>query len=192
MDTLNSLKYLFKNIGLGLCFLFMSLAKIYLFLLFIVNLANLFGTKHWKSETTLIESITTYPTLYTISYPHVDTDLVPYVMFAEQLIEKKINYSVVFGDLTYPNIGLCINIPGIYTEITIDKDFWYGNTCYYAKEEVFLHEVGHCSLYRLHDKSVMFGQYTYSPASIMTPNAFGCTDHYKKNRQHFLRELVSK
>lgn len=186
------LKSLVKRIGLGYFLLFCFVAKIYLFLLLIVNLANLVGTKYWISEIKPIEIPASHPSLFILSYPNVDKDLVPYVMFAEQLIEQKINYPVNFGKLSGSVVGLCINVPGIYTKIIIDENFWRKPSCYHAKEEVLLHEVGHCSLLRFHDKSLIFGKYTYGPSSIMYPNAFGCTNHYKDNRQHFLKELISK
>ena len=172
MDTV---KGMFKRIGFGYLCLGIMILKVYLTLMLLSFLISCTSVRYTLSD----------------RETYIDKEFIPYTTYFEEISGKRVDYPVRMGDLTYPTIGRCINIPGIYVKVTIDRDFWIRSRYdYYLREEVLLHEFGHCSLYRLHDKSMIPGFHTYGPGSLMYPTTFGDTEHYRINRDLLIRWLI--
>ena len=88
----------------------------------------------------------------------------------ESIFDVEVDYSVVFGSLERPRIGLCskhyVGKKVTGREIIIDKDFWDTAT-YWEKMSIVFHEAGHCSLDLLHFEGYIEG--SSCPISVMNP-----------------------
>ena len=86
---------------------------------------------------------------------YIDGELLPYVLWFEEMTGLMVDYPVELGDsLSFRKkrkdgrkvLGYCMPFPGFFKHILISEK-WWKNASYYAKEELVLHELGHCSLY---------------------------------------------
>lgn len=119
---------------------------------------------------------------------HIDPEFKPYIDLFESISGRKVNMSVVLGDIPIMYDGTCI---GEY-KIVIQRSYWFDpNTTYNNKEEVILHELGHCILHRNHVLTIgPVGYFTFVPLSIMYPFSFGSESYYEINKQYYYKELV--
>lgn len=59
-------------------------------------------------------------------------------------------YKIYIGDGT---IGTCVHVPGVFTEININIEYWFSPyITNLDREALIFHELGHCALGRLHTR----------------------------------------
>jgi hypothetical protein len=99
-----------------------------------------------------------------------------------------------FEDITCPNkdkdklcvVGLChSDILGEIRDITIDRQEWK-NASYLSREQLLMHEFGHCVLGRSHKDDV--DPKTKRPLSIMTPDTIS-DGFYEAYQKEYIDEL---
>lgn len=118
--------------------------------------------------------------------------LLPYVqLFLDEAkkreIDVEVDYFIGFND-SFPDhvYGKCIQLSD-KTTIEINLDKW-DDLSELSKEQLMLHELGHCSLNREHDSSMLSSNV---PKSIMHP--FIMNDQmYANYKDYYLRELFSR
>lgn len=136
--------------------------------------------------------------LFSLNYSaikNIDTALLPYVILFEEISGLDVLYPVTFVDMDWKDkdgvdvIGRCIDAPAFFKQVIINKKFFIKSQ-YYAREELILHELGHCSLSRDHIQKEAWLGGSFGPVSIMYHSSFGDTMHYVNNRQTLLEELI--
>jgi len=105
--------------------------------------------------------------------------------------------NIAFEDITCPNkskekfciVGLCHTDPSDEDlhDITIDRRTWKYNS-YLSREQLMMHELGHCVLGREHTDAV--NAKDKRPASIMTPDMIS-DEIYKKFQKDYIDELFN-
>ena len=99
---------------------------------------------------------------------------------------KKFNGTITFGIMEGMQVGLCyFDVPAI----TFKESYWV-KLNQYAKEQLFLHEIGHCVYNLEHDDSMaIFNGEDQCPVSVMNSIAFGRSECYTKYREYYINQL---
>lgn len=100
-----------------------------------------------------------------------DKAFLSYIQDFESLYGK-VKSPIIFANLDSRKVGLCTKYSNGYNEIKIDVNFWI-RASEAAKNQLILHELGHCELNRGHDdtsinncpKSAM-RSYTFFPSEL--------------------------
>ena len=109
------------------------------------------------------------------------------VQLFESLYNIKVNVSIRFSDNLSSNVnGKCKAFVPNYAGniIEINSSFW-DNSNFYGRQQVLLHELGHCVLGLKHRDTMLNG----IPTSIMNSYSFGNSSIYKDNLQYYYNEL---
>ncbi len=122
-----------------------------------------------------------------VSTRSIPPELEKYVIEFEQIYNKRVNYSIVFGKLKENNIGKC-NIRGRFRKITIDLEFYekYKDNEYVIHQLIF-HELGHCTLLLDHNNGL---DEIFREISIMNSYAFGNKFYYQHNLDYYIDSLI--
>lgn len=111
-----------------------------------------------------------------------------YVKNFEQ-INGKIKTSIIFGNLESPKVGICKKWNNSsYREIQIDREYW-NNTNELAREQLLMHELGHCELNLNHKDSFLDNN---CPSSVMRSYTFfnsELNNCFEPNFKYYLDEL---
>lgn len=136
-----------------------------------------------------------------------DPKLIPYLVKFESMAQQRgvsVDTSGVTVSLsekldTQAMIGRCISeaSTGRGISITILKSFWDSAIDDISREEIIFHELGHCTLGRTHDASVVAissinGSFESFPRSIMNPVNLGITYYNNTSRNYYLGELFDR
>lgn len=119
---------------------------------------------------------------------NTDKTFLDYVKNFES-INGKIKSSIIFGDLKSPQVGVCKKWNNSsYREVEIDRNFW-NNSSDEKREQLILHELGHCELNLNREDSFLDDN---CPASVMRSYVF--FDHeinncFVPNFKYYLDEL---
>lgn len=100
------------------------------------------------------------------------------------------NISTRFNKLDGMIVGLCLSDSSGFREIQIDPDFWK-NVGEGSRENLILHEAGHCVLNLEHNSEFIQINDDVIPKSIMFPAVFGDIEQYQKYHEYYLWELQS-
>jgi hypothetical protein len=91
-------------------------------------------------------------------YPFAEPSVIKYVdsfvKDSKGSVHKRDLYmtTIGFDDLSSLSaVGVCYPNP-FGSEIYIDKDWWENNTDYLEREQLIYHEIGHCTLLKMHTK----------------------------------------
>lgn len=105
---------------------------------------------------------------------------------SKQKIKSEINIVNFDKDDESSIAGLCRFLPS-YNIIEINENYWnrIGN---YGKEQLLLHELGHCELGYDHNSKMLDNR----PESIMYPVAFGDDIWYAKYRNEYFIEFFHR
>lgn len=123
-----------------------------------------------------------------VKYPYIDPMFYSYVELFETTYHIPVNVSIVFKDIADEDVaGQCwFTSPRL---IEIDTPYWNEITDL-GKEQLVLHELGHCVLNLEHNESIgTVGAWMNVPLSIMYPVNFGDEPWYGDNRAYYLQEL---
>lgn len=120
----------------------------------------------------------------------IDNDLASYVKLFESKYNLKTSTSVQFGETKTPVVGYCSD-DGINRNIVINKDEFQKMTAP-QKENLMLHELGHCELNRDHTEEKESFEYYTVPKSLMFPYIFNTLEikAYSKDKEKYLIELI--
>jgi hypothetical protein len=116
----------------------------------------------------------------------VDYKLLAYVQNIEEYYNIKIDYPVKLGKLKDDTLGMCHKTDGL----VIDADFYkYGTPD--NLEEVILHEFGHCSFKRGHEREFFTeGLMDGCATTVMTPShMISDTNCWRKFKRYYYDEL---
>ena len=96
------------------------------------------------------------------------SDFYPYIDLFEQYYGE-IKTPIIYGNAEENEnwVGKCTTWTSGYREITIDKTYW-DNASESARNQLILHELGHCEFNRGHDDTFFNG----CPNSVMTSYVF--------------------
>lgn len=122
---------------------------------------------------------------------HVDSELEQYALEFEQEMGVNTDYiSMMFGDLSGLQMGLCTSWSDGRREITIDKEYWDEQDDL-GKEQLMYHELGHCAMNLSHDASLVLDPNTNQniEASIMNPYFFGDDYNWHSYRDAYKQAL---
>jgi len=117
-------------------------------------------------------------------YAYIDPAFDTYVQTFESISNKQVHAIMIFADIADEEVGgTCTNSePPL---IVIDTPYWNEIT-ELGREQLVLHELGHCVLNRDHKENMLSGL----PVSIMYSIHFGDEWYYAQNRAYYLQELV--
>lgn len=117
----------------------------------------------------------------------INPDFQVYVDKFEQTIGESVEIDIDYNHLEYPIVGRCLKWTDGYKNIEIDPTHW-PEVLDVEKEELILHELGHCILDRDHDQSMLsIDGYYLIPKTIMYPYLFG--REYALYENYYLSEL---
>jgi hypothetical protein len=107
------------------------------------------------------------------TYKGIDPELKYEVQLFESFYGQKISYpSVSFGDLPYPQVGVCTMYSNGNWEVIVDREYWL-NTSRDSRIGLIFHELGHCVLKRMHSDEYIITPENYQvPKSLMFPYNF--------------------
>jgi hypothetical protein len=115
---------------------------------------------------------------------HINPEFTQYTATFTQLTHFATPLDIDFG-LTTPTLdGLCTIEDG-KRSISINEPHWLKMNPG-AKEQLMLHELGHCVLGLKHDDTLI----DTKPASIMYYQTFGHMSYYSSNRDYYLDQYV--
>lgn len=119
----------------------------------------------------------------------IENELIDYVRLFESKHDTKVKTSVEFGVTTLPVVGYCED-SGMSKKIVINKDEFYKFTLL-QRENLMLHELGHCELNRDHKEDMQPFNYYKVPVSLMYPYVFNSFEikAYSSNKEQYLTEL---
>lgn len=120
--------------------------------------------------------------------PVIHQDFIPYVQEFEALWERKVNFTIIYGDVPNGYIGVCRKWSDGHREVYIDREWWEDTwTDESDKAVLIFHELGHCALGRGHldDYDYIKSQYV----SIM--NSFNIGNWYEGNEDYYDFELFN-
>jgi hypothetical protein len=127
---------------------------------------------------------------------YIAPELLQYVELFESYYGTQVGVDVIFEHLPGTWAGVCHKREN-HNTIAVDYtvyDLYKDNS--YAIEEIVLHELGHCVLYRKHDDTVgeeVIGDHHYTkPRSIMYSSMFGSSYMYSKYHIYYLEELFGR
>lgn len=127
--------------------------------------------------------------LKSAKYTYIDQEFVKYVELFENRYKMSVHATIVFKDIVDEDVaGQCTySYPRL---IEIDTPYWL-DIDEYGREQLVLHELGHCILNLDHDETIgTVGAWTNVPMSIMYPIHFGSEPWYRDNREYYLQELA--
>lgn len=136
----------------------------------------------------LSSSITGCGQEYKLNDFKINQDFQNYVNLFEQETNEKVTINIDYNKLEYPVVGVCITYTNGYKEIQVDRDGWIEFDENY-REELILHELGHCILGRDHDNNLISSSLR-TPKSIMYPYIFG--NAYSRYKNYYLDELKNE
>lgn len=121
----------------------------------------------------------------------IDDEFKPFVGTFEGITNTKVAIRIQFDKLeSATQIGVCFSWTDGNREVYIDRATW-PTLSTLGKEQLILHELGHCILNRPHlEELVNIGGYKKIPKSIMHPYHFGNNLFYDKNHSYYTNELV--
>ena len=123
----------------------------------------------------------------------IDVEFKRYVEYFEAKTGDIVTVDMKFGpieDLT--TVARCYMFKDKkYNYVEVDADYWFMELDESEREEVILHELGHCIYLRDHDEMILegkdFGLSQNIFKSIMYPYVFG-GDVYNNNKQYYVDE----
>lgn len=120
----------------------------------------------------------------------IDNELMSYVKTFESKYNVKISSDVQFGKTTLPVVGYCED-NGFSKSIVINKEEFDKFTSL-QKENLMLHELGHCELNRNHTEETERFEYYSVPKSLMYPYVFNSFQikAYSSDKEKYLAELI--
>jgi hypothetical protein len=117
-------------------------------------------------------------------------EAIPYVIKFVKTTRLPVDFPIKLTTLEGNTVGLCYSYSDGSREIELDVDYWTrANDS--MKEELVMHELGHCVLNRDHKETIVFSpkENENIPVSIMFPYVFGHRFYYQKYNDYFLNEL---
>lgn len=130
------------------------------------------------------------------SHRQVDEELEKYVKIFESEWGKNISFPVLFNSLKGDTVGRCTT--WVFGSRIVEIDYLYFSLIDEpSKEQLILHELGHCALNRFeHDNSRITypGELRTMPKTIMAEQVFNSIDmrYYKKYRKYYIDELFGR
>jgi len=135
----------------------------------------------------------------------IDSELLSYVEYAEDMLDVRVEYAVRFakeGELdSEKTAGVCKSTKGVSTKVLINKTFWEESN-EARRELLVLHEIGHCSLDLDHTHeagddyvTLNFDDVGGCPESIMTPfisNNYQAEKCFEDNKDFYLDEILER
>lgn len=104
-------------------------------------------------------------------------------------VNGTIKTTIIFGNLESPIVGLCKKWNNSsYREIEIDREYW-DNANELSREQLILHELGHCELNLNHKDSFLDNN---CPSSVMRSYTFfksELNNCFEPNFKYYLEEL---
>ena len=121
----------------------------------------------------------------------IDDEFKPFVGTVEGITGIKVAIRIQFDKLdSDTRIGVCFSWSDGNREVYVDKTTW-PTLSTLGKEQLILHELGHCILNRPHvDQLINIGSYKQIPKSIMHPYHFGNNFFYDSNHSYYTDELI--
>lgn len=122
----------------------------------------------------------------------IEAPFLPFVKTFESECKCKVfDIPITFQEIDIAHAGECWNYVWLlnsYSEVAIDAD-WWKRARDDMREQLILHELGHCVLHREHNNALV-GTY---PLSLMYSVAgqIGST-YYAENRQNYFDELFQR
>lgn len=117
-------------------------------------------------------------------------DFYPYIDLFEKYYGQ-IKTPIIYGNAKDNQswVGVCTKWSNSnYTEITIDKEYW-DNASETAREQLILHELGHCEFNKGHNDKRMYD----CPESVMTTYVFSyyeLTNCFEPNFKYYIDKLL--
>ena len=116
--------------------------------------------------------------------------------FLPYLDNYKRFYGEVKSPITFDNldnniVGVCYKYYNGFTEIRIDYNFW-NNSTREAREQLILHELGHCELNRGHEDSFFNDNCPVSAMKSSVFQSFHINNCFIPNFDYYLEELEGR
>jgi len=126
--------------------------------------------------------------------PKIDSEFKKYVEYFETKTGDTVSVDMKFAVIDdLRTVARCYMFEDKkYNYVEVDPDYWFMELNESEREEVILHELGHCIYLRDHDEMILkgkdFGLSQNIYKSIMYPYVFG-GDIYENHKQYYVDEL---
>lgn len=117
---------------------------------------------------------------------NINTEVSPFVELFESRHKKPVNISITLVELEEGVLGTCTMYSSGLRYIELSTRYWK-SLSYNAREQLVLHELGHCILNRQHNVYLT----NFRPVSIMYPYGFGESSWYSQFKESYLYELFN-
>lgn len=121
----------------------------------------------------------------------VQKEFIPHINKFVEITGRQVYVTMEFAELPDDYVGMCYIYKSGRRKIEIDELYWK-EISYNEREELILHELGHCVLDRGHSETkATHPDYRYPfPNSIMYPYVFGDSKYYEQFKEHYYKELI--